>query len=535
MRQRLPTLAVVLFMLALTAVGLFTAQDYGMPIDEPAEQTILRENLNEYALTFWGEDRADLRLWDGQDAGRISQSAERDHGQSAYYLAAPLLTLSKTAPDRLMTLWHQYTWLWFMVGVLSLYGLMRGLGLGRTLACATALLLYLSPRFFAEGHYNNKDIVLLSLTLATLASGAWVMKRLTFPRALLFSLAGAMATNTKIVGVFAWGLCGLAMLWRLASTRSFHKRSVSIAVCAVVAYVAFYALLTPALWADPPGYLRYVLGNASSFSRWTGVVLFRGEIYNPTRGLPLPRSYLPVTVLLTLPVAYLLLAAIGQGKALWQCLRGDANTPMLCTLTLLWLVPCAYVVLARPLLYNGWRHFYFIYAGIAAMGGLGLQAIATALRRRRTLKTIAAVVLSGLFAFQAWGIASNHPYQFSYYNPLAGKVAEAYELDYWEVSAVNAMRMLNQTESKAGVFPILIGARDEMSRFGLENSYGRLSASERSTLAFTKDQNAPYLYANATYATLYQAPAPEGYETLFTLESYGNSICTVYRRLDSAP
>lgn len=194
------SLVTVLFFVLLTLAGLLTSADYGLPCDEPAEQDILRENLYEYATRLLGPQSEAARYYQANGVQLISQSIERDHGESAYYLAAPILQLQADAPDTMTVLWHAYTWLWFMAGVIALYRLMRQLGLNRFLACATALFLYLSPRFFAEGHYNNKDVVLLSLTLCTLASGLRFQKKPSFPAALLFSLFGALAANTKIIG-----------------------------------------------------------------------------------------------------------------------------------------------------------------------------------------------------------------------------------------------------------------------------------------------------------------------------------------------
>jgi hypothetical protein len=148
-------------------------------MDGPSEQVILQENLKEYAALLLGDDSEAVKGYDGLGIHRITESIEMDHGQAAYYPAAPLLQIRDTDPHRFNTLWHAYTWLWFMVGVLAVYALCRGFGLPRVLACAASLMLYLSPRFFAEGHYNNKDIVLMSLALWTIAAGVRLMRKRT--------------------------------------------------------------------------------------------------------------------------------------------------------------------------------------------------------------------------------------------------------------------------------------------------------------------------------------------------------------------
>ena len=428
----------------------------------------------------------------------------------------------------LTTVWHAYTWLWFMAGVVALYLVVRALGASRPIACVSSLFLYLSPRFFAEGHYNNKDVLLLSLVLLTLAVGARFLQEPTYPRALLLALFGAMATNTKIIGALAFGLIGLATLIRLIARRELTAKRVRAGLAAILLYAVFYAALTPALWADPLGYLRYLVQNATSFTRWTGVVVYGGQVYDPTRGLPLPRSYLPMMILCTTPLVYLAFAVIGQLRALPLIVKRDDRTALLIVLTLLWLVPVGYAVWKQPLFYNGWRHFYFLYAGVAALAGLGLQSAANALRGKPTLRIVGAALLTVCLLWVGGGIVYNHPHSYAYYNELiAPERAETdYELDYWDVSTVGAMKRLTALEDGA----LTLTATDEMSWFGVEHGYAVLPDDVRQRLTIVKDApGARYLLANTTYARIYGVTIPAGYEPLFAIRSYGATLCTVYR------
>ena len=535
MRERKATLLTALFCVMLTCIGLIVAPDYGLPCDEPAEQVILQENLMEYALTLLGQDSAPAVYYRQKDIARISQSIERDHGQSAYYLAAPLLQLQASAPDVAMALWHGYTWLWFMAGVLALYCLLRRLGAGRVIACAGTLLLYLAPRFFAEGHYNNKDMVLLSLTLLTVATGARWMAKPSWPRAILFSFVGAMAANTKIVGFFIWGMMGLATAMHLRLCGKLTARHWRAGLVAVGSFAVFYLALTPAAWVDPLAYLQYILHTASGFSRWSGVVLFRGTLYNPTRGLPLPRAYLPLMVLYTVPPVTLLLAGLGQVLALVRIRRKDTSAALMAALSLLWIIPTAYVVVARPLMYNGWRHFYFIYAGLVALAGYGLAGIARWLHGKVALQRVAGAAMALVFLVQSIGMVANHPYQYAYYNLLAGDTQSVFEHDYWLVSTLNAMKTLMKQPTAAADTPILLGAREPMGLFGLQHSEAVLSQTERDRLTVTEDPTAPYLLYNATYTAIYGVTPPEGYSAWLQIKSYGSVIATLYRQDGAQP
>ena len=529
-----PSGAVALFFLALTLIGLLLAGGYGLPCDEPAEQAILRENMNEYAVRLFGESSKAARYYDGLGVGRISQSIERDHGECAYYSFVPLLTQLSNRPDALSAAWQGYTWLLFMLGVFALYALLRALDLSRIISCLGAALYALCPRFFAEGHYNNKDIALLTLVLLTLWLGARFLQRPGFARGLWFSFAGAMATNTKIVGAFPWALVGAGAIVLLSVRREWSRRMGCVAVVTVAGYAAFYALLTPAMWTGVGEYFAYLLQNATGFTRWTGVVIFRGERYEPAVAA-LPHSYLPYLMWATLPLYLPPLCAVGQASALHAALRKgarlDARTVTLLALTLLWLVPTAFVVLRQPVMYNGWRHFYFVFAGLAPMAALGLRAIwQWAKKRGRAWRLMAVGLLCAAMGVNIAGLIVNHPYQYGYYQPLArADAGTQMELDYWDVSTVNAMKQLT-TCQRNNALALRLGARDDMSWFGVTHGYDVLPTDMRAKLSVAYEPDAPYLFYNTTYALIYGIDAPEGYHSLFAVESYGNALCTVYER-----
>ena len=303
---------VALFFLALTALGLLTSGDYGQPWDEPWEQDILCLNGNQYADALGLAERFPLTSsMPAPASGLIADSVERDHGVSAYYPMLWLMADSSLTPAQRMTLWHAYTWLLFMAGAGALWCVARRLGLGRLLSGAAVLCLMLTPRMFAEGHYNNKDAVLMALVLVTLWQSLRLSDRPSPGRALLFSLAGALAANTKIIGLMVWGLCALFVLARQIAARRMNGRVWASAALAILSFAGFSYLLTPAMWADPAGHLAYVVTMAMDFARWQNYVLFRGTVFDLSAA-PLPRVYLPYMILTTTPLWVLVLLLAGR-------------------------------------------------------------------------------------------------------------------------------------------------------------------------------------------------------------------------------
>ena len=101
------------------------------------------------------------------------------------------------------------------------------------------------------------------------------------------------------------------------------------------------------------------------------------------------------------------------------------------------------------------------------------------------------------------------------------------ELDYWDVSTVEAMEALLDRMPEEEV---LIGARDDMSWFGLDKGYQVLKPEDKARLTVAYESDAPYLFYNTTYARIYGVEPPEGYHALFTIRSYGQVLCTMYEK-----
>ena len=538
--SRMQKRLVALFFLFLTLAGLILGSGYGVPWDEKMEQEILKQNVYEYAITFLGTDNSMVRDL-SRHVIRISESIERDHGSALFYPMSFLLIIRDA--HLVMQIWHVYIWLLFMLGVIAIYIIMREIGLSRIIACMTSLLLYLSPRFFAEGHYNNKDVILLSMALCIFALAARLSRDHRFKWVLLFSLAGAFTSNLKIIGAFAWGLAGIAVLWRWFCDKNIGKRELQILIVGVVTFLITYILITPALWTKPIVFFRYLIDNMTHFSRWEGTILFQGKLYDPTRGSALPWFYLPQLILITIPIPYLIFALIGQIIAIVMCVKGNCNRPFLTALTIFWLLPLVYALLSNTFVYNGWRHFYFVNAGLLVMGGICLGWLSQKFSKTIFLKTTFALATASVFVFQAACILINHPYQYAYYNALAGKVDCQYELDYWGVSSYNALQKLADYSTRNQELPLsfsTIVADYTSIDYPLDINYSALPKDTKAKMQFLSisedskyfslTEDASYLIFNTCYVSGKALKPPSGYNELFTISSYNNVLAVVYEK-----
>jgi hypothetical protein len=173
----------------------------------------------------------------------------------------------------------------------------------------------------------------------------------------------------------------------------------------------------------------------------------------------MPRSYVPTLFALKLPEVFSLLALVGTVRAL--ILAGKREIPLgrraaLLLIVLAAVLPPATVVALRPPMYNGIRHFLFILPPLAVLGGLAAAWLADAARAflipkaaglapGPVLVTALGTMLVVGLAAPVIGMVRLHPYEYTYFNGLAGGVKGArgrYAVDYWGLSLKQASQAL---------------------------------------------------------------------------------------------
>ena len=267
---------------------------------------------------------------------------------------------------------------------------------------------------------------------------AWWVKTLParrwLPAALGAGVVLGLVTSIRVLGPLAGLLVALVFFLRRE-----RRPLAGLLVYALVAVLVCLATW-PYLWEAPLGRFIEVLRHMSANPHVLGV-LFKGVV---TASDKLPASYLPVLLGLTLsePVWLLFLGGLGVGawRAFHQRLEWRALLPVL-----LWfLLPLAYVLLRRPPMYDGYRHFLFILPPVFVFIALALQALFERLRRGwASGLLLAGILLPGLIA-----LVSLHPYEYTYYNALTGGTGGAfrmYETDYWLTCYRELLGELNQS------------------------------------------------------------------------------------------
>jgi len=237
-------------------------------------------------------------------------------------------------------------------------------------------------------------------------------------------------------------------------------------------------------------------------------------------------------MLMTTPLWISLFFAAGQALALIHLIRGKREfirrMPLLLC-TLLWALPLGFALLSRPVVYNGWRHFYFLYGPMLALAAYGLNWLWEHVRFAWQRRTVA-ILLVLCAAITGVSMALNHPYQYAYYNPLIStqSVNTWLERDYWNVSIQGALAELHRSEAYRSVEGVArIGGVDWFAQTGLEQA---LALAEDADMIPVKSDSQPdFWLVNHTYQNFSGWKPSKDMRLVVQVKAYGQPLVSIYQ------
>ena len=427
--------------LALFAIlGLFillTFNQYGISNDEEVQHVYGRLLLDFYSSGF--SDRAafeyrNLFLYGG-----------------LFDLIAALL--EKVLPIWVWDMRHLLSALFGVAGIVAAYKIALRLD-GERAGFLTVLLLAITGSWSGAMFTHTKDIPFATCMAWALYYTILAIEQLPKPSLKLtikLGIAVGCALGLRIGGAFAviylfllLGLAGLINVQGWPARARYWLDSVLYLIPAGIASFALMALFWPwgVMAPDHP------LLAAKSFSHFA----FNMLTIMDGRVMPIgdvPRYYLPTYLLVRLPEVFLV-GLIGLAIAALQLKKPLANRkPLLPWLAVIIaaLFPITFNVIDKPALYNGIRHFTFVVPPIAVLAGLGLSLGWDALQRFSRLRQGLLILSIVLCAWTVVTLFRLHPYEYVYYNNLAGSMAKAeeeWEGDYWSSSLREAADILEE-------------------------------------------------------------------------------------------
>lgn len=419
---------------------------------------------------------------------------------------------------------HLATFVVFALSVGLFYAFCRR-RFSEAIALSAAAGLVFTPALFAHGFYNGKDIPFFALFIATMLSLVAWLERPAWRWVLVHSVLTALLVSTRVLGFLAVGLTIGLVLWR-------HRDQAALVRLAVhgVLLMALLPLFWPVLQLDYWGVLSEALLNASGNTLSPRSVLFWGQHISPQQ---LPWHYIPSWILVTTPIPYLLLMAVGAVvmAVRWSVdWRAVLRAPGQDVVVACWLVAAlASTILVRPILYDGWRHLFFIYPALLYVAASGAEALwlwgAPRMQAwRPRLRRAAAICAAGVcLAPAANFMVQSHPFEHLYFNQLAGPslaaAREQFDFDYWGLSYRPMLEHLLRIDSSSVV-------RVHVENFpGVANSL-MIPLADRRRLQYAKSlDDADYYITNFRFP---DDPKPATGE-LLSIKLGAATVATLYR------
>ncbi|HSI90597.1 MAG TPA: glycosyltransferase family 39 protein, partial [Adhaeribacter sp.] len=433
----LKPLAAGLFFGILLVTGLFIYKDYGVSWDERINQ----ENGVISAIYVA------KKLYPGPVSPEtvaafpaLHQYSDKDYGVFFDLISFGIEQGFKLTEVRdLYLMRHLLTFVFSFIGIAFFYRLISERFNNWKWGLAGAFFLVLSPRLFAEGFYNSKDAVFMSLFCVASFTMLRFLKNPGYQTAFWHALATAIAINSRITAVVIPALTLAVLFINFLGPEAYRFRNRKL-LFSVLVYLSFGFLLTvlfwPYLWENPVGNFGQAFKNMSAF-RWKNHVLYLGKM---TLSDQLPWHYFPVWLFITTPLLYSFLFGTGLVLVLknWfgnfrQAFRPGWLQQDLVFLAL-FLGPALAVIVLNSVLYDGWRQLYFLYIPFLYLALRGLYGLWHGFRNKKLQLAIGLVVVLQT-AHTLYFMVQYHPFQFMYFSFLRGEQIEKnFERDYWGVS-----------------------------------------------------------------------------------------------------
>jgi len=514
-----------LCLIVYLAMGLRLFPSYGIPWDEPIQRTI-----GGVTYRFLGElitPQTDLQV-----AGMplLATFGDRDYGvifETPAFAIERLLNLNDSRHQFLLR--HLLTFFCSVIGLIAIYLLASRRYQNWQLGLLAAIFLVISPRFFADSFYNSKDIVFMAVyTLSVNTMLRFVLKP-NVNNALIHSVISALAIDIRILGILIpAGTISLLIFRSLKKEGESFKNSLLLIVFYLSAAIIFIIILFPHLWESPLKNLYQIFSSMAHF-RWNNEVLYFGEFIRATN---LPWHYIPAWIGITTPVFYLFLFIFGASATLaiifknrFKLWSNDAEMQDVVFLAL-FVLPIAIVITLHSVLYDGWRHLYFIYPAFLLVCLRGFVFLRDHFFTKKIAKTFFYLLTCCILGYYAYWIRANHPYQSTFFNIFAGSEKRyRFDIDYWGVGNRRALEKLLEKDPRPQIkiFPV--------SYTQLDYSFMVLSEDVRYRISLAKsEEDADYIltnYRNVPFAKDQQLLAK--YPVYLQIKVDSEPIITIYK------
>lgn len=443
-------LIVTSFFLLLISLGIIVAPDYGVSWDEAVNRTngmiSLNHVLNKVGLKKHSKDEV-LNKFDTP----LATYADRDYGVAFELPLAAIERVLSLKDERQQYIFrHIATYLAFLIGVFAMYLLAKRRFSSWKWGLLAAVFMMLSPRFFAEGFYNSKDIVFMSFFALAMNTMLVFIEKPAISNGMIHALVTAIAIDIRVMGIVLVFITFVMVILEILRGQYTKNKVLGLLGAYILLTVLLTILLWPWLWSDPWGNFKIAIKNMSHY-RWHEYNFYLGSYIPASR---VPWHYAPVWIGITAPVLYLVLFIIGCLRIVERIIKKrklyvENNGMQDLVFFGIFNGAILGIIILRSVLYDGWRQLYFLYPAFLLIAVVGLNFLWNINKNKKILNILIIFIISISSLQTLTWMIKNHPLQNVYFNEILGsKSYLLFEKDYWGLGNKQALEYILKLDKR---------------------------------------------------------------------------------------
>lgn len=439
----------IILLPVLVLLSLVIYKDYGISIDEESTRMHGLVSLNYICKLFFPNT-----VFEFQSNNIIPELSSYPYKEYGVFFELILIIIIEIFFglknfDEIFYVRHLLTNFLFISSLIFFYLTALEIFKDKFFSILTVLILYTSPRIFAESFYNNKDIVFMSFFIYATYFAIKFLNNFNYKNAFFFALALTIATNIRIIGIYLLLIFLIFSLLKVL-TKNDIKKNYKIFIFFIFVHLILLFGFWPFLWESPLENFIYSLKSFSKY-QWGLNVFYFGNFYL-VEYLPWHYFYIlffsTTSLFLSLIIFFgLFVVTLRFFKRFINIAEEKLNNDIWKTekerniLFLLFSVfsPLFLIYFFDSIIYSGWRHLYFIFPSLIILGVYFIDYLKTVIRNK-SLKKWLVIFLVLIVLNNIYNLFKLHPYQYIYFNTFFDERANnLFEIDYWGVANKQAL------------------------------------------------------------------------------------------------
>jgi hypothetical protein len=470
-KNKYKKLIVLSVFLLIFFIGNYNYKDFGVSWDEEGKRKIgyvnlsyvakkiLPENiytkLYQYSVksNFTDEDQAKI---DSKKNNELELPNYTDRSFGPGYEVLPIIgeyIFKFNTEKEIYEFKHLLNFNFFFISLLFFYKFLCLKFKNYFLNLLAVLILFLTPRIFVDSFVNPLDLPFLGYFIIANYFGYKFYKKNKFKNLNLFSIFCALSSSARVIGLI--NIATYSCLIFFNNQNNDFRIKIKNILLLIFITIIFYVFFTPLLWENTFDNFLYIFNSAKNVSN-IGEVFYLSNFFKTNE---LPWHYLPIWILSTIPELIVVLFLISSLFIIFNFVKKKDINENVIILSFQIIIPVGLQIYFKSPVFDGWRHFYFIYPAIIV---ISLTLIDHFFEYKIKYYNFILIVFIIQIGYLSKWMIKNHPFQNLYFNQFVEKGLEKFEKDYHGLSNKQLLEFLLKYE-KGKIYYSYYGSNLDLS------------------------------------------------------------------------